>query len=288
MEGDIGTVALRRDRHQEELAVPPEPDGLRQPPGEGRGPRPLRFYLLAGAILAALGCLATLAELPLWRETPALATVNLIMSLAFILTGLLLRTEPGQCGVAWALILAGVFRSLDFIDAWNTGPWPVYAVVFGGIDRVFGAYAVLRYPRPALGRLQRIYILILAGWMVVSRSLVVVTIDRDVDGLPGVVLVADDHRERAAQRPLRDDREHRRRRSRGRRSSSSWSGGCWRPGAWTASSSPRSSPPAWPRWPPRRSPRWRRSSPTSRRARPAPSSPRASSMSCCRWRSWSR
>ena len=184
MEGDIGTVALRRDRHQEDLAVPPGPDGLRQPPGEGRRPRPLRFYLLAGAILAALGCLATLAELPLWRETPALATVNLIMSLAFILTGLLLRTEPGQCGVAWALILASVFRSLDFIDAWNTGPWPVYAVVFGGIDRVFGAYAVLRYPRPALGRLQRIYVLILAGWMVVSRSLVVVTTTATATGYP--------------------------------------------------------------------------------------------------------
>ena len=184
MEGGIGTVALRRDRHQEDLAVPPGPDGLRQPPGEGRRPRPLRFYLLAGAILAALGCLATLAELPLWRESPALATVNLIMSLAFILTGLLLRTEPGQCGVAWALILAGVFRSLDFIDAWNTGPWPVYAVVFGGIDRVFGAYAVLRYPRPALGRLQRIYVLILAGWMVVSRSLVVVTTTATATGYP--------------------------------------------------------------------------------------------------------
>ena len=183
MEGGIGTVALRRDRHQEDLAVPPGPDGLRQPPGEGRRPRPLRFYLLAGAILAALGCLATLAELPLWRESPALATVNLIMSLAFILTGLLLRTEPGQCGVAWALILAGVFRSLDFIDAWNTGPWPVYAVVFGGIDRVFGAYAVLRYPRPALG-LQRIYVLILAGWMVVSRSLVVVTTTATATGYP--------------------------------------------------------------------------------------------------------
>ena len=190
MEGDIGTVALRRDRHQGELAVPPKPDGLpgphglRQPPGEGRRPRPLRSYLLAGAILAALGCLATLAELPLLREIPALATVNLIMSLAFILTGLLLRTEPGQCGVAWALILAGVFRSLDFIDAWNTGPWPVYAVVFGGIDRVFGAYAVLRYPRPALGRLQRIYVLILAGWMVASRSLVVVTTTATATGYP--------------------------------------------------------------------------------------------------------
>ena len=186
MEGDIGTVALRRNRHQEDLAGPAEPDGLepdglRQPPGEGRPPR---FYLLATVSLAALGCLATLAELPLWRQTPALATVNLVMSLAFILTGLLLRTEPGQRGVAWALILAGVFRSLDFIDAWNTGPWPVYAVVFGGIDRVFGAYAVLRYPRPALGRLQRIYVLTLAGWMVVSRSLVVVTTTATATGYP--------------------------------------------------------------------------------------------------------
>ena len=192
MEGDIGTVAVRRHRHQGDLAVPPErhdperggpePDGLRPP--TPRRPRSLRFYLLVAAALAALGCLDALAQLPLWRQTPALATVNLVMSLAFILTGLLLRAEGGQRGVAWALILAGVFRSLDFIDAWNTGPWPVYAVVFGGIDRVFGAYAVLRYPRPALGRLQRIYVLTLAGWMVVSRTLVVVTTTAKGTGYP--------------------------------------------------------------------------------------------------------
>jgi hypothetical protein len=57
-------------------------------------------------------------------------------------------------------------------------------VVFGGIDRVFGAYAVLRYPRPALGRLQRIYVLTLAGWMVVSRTLVVVTTTARATGYP--------------------------------------------------------------------------------------------------------
>jgi signal transduction histidine kinase len=194
VEGDDGTVALRSDLHQEGLAVPdqsgtlagalasgPEPDGLRQP---ARRSRPLRFYLLAAAALAALGCLDTLAQFPLWRQTPALATANLVMSLAFILTGLLLRQERGQRGVAWALILAGVFRSLDFIDAWNTGPWPVYAVVFGGIDRVFGAYAVLRYPRPALGRLERIFVLAATGWMVLSRSLVVVTTTATSAGYP--------------------------------------------------------------------------------------------------------
>src|SRR5450755_2056037 len=195
VEGDNGTVALRSDLHQEDLAVPPqsgtqagtraempEPDGLRQPaPGRSR---PLCFYLLAAAVLAALGGLDTLAQLPLWRQTPTLATANLIMSLAFMATGLMLERERGQRGVAWALILAGVFHSLDFIDAWNTGPWPVYAVVFGGIDRVFGAYAVLRYPRAALGRMQRIFVLAIAGWMVVSRSLVVVTTTATSAGYP--------------------------------------------------------------------------------------------------------
>jgi signal transduction histidine kinase len=111
----------------------------------------------------------------MWRDTPALATVNVIMSLAFILTGLLLRREDGQRGVAWALILAGVFRSLDFVDAWSGGPWAVYAVIFGGIDRVFGGYAVLRYPRPALSRIERGYLITLTGWMLVTRGLVVVT-----------------------------------------------------------------------------------------------------------------
>src|SRR6201999_2935474 len=126
-------------------------------------------------VLATLGALAVLAQLPMWRHTPALATVNLIMSLAFILTGLLLSRADGQRAVAWALILAGVFRSLDFVDGWSGGPWAVYAVMFGGIDRVFGAYAVLRYPRPALARAERVYVGLLAGFMIVARSLVVVT-----------------------------------------------------------------------------------------------------------------
>jgi len=177
-------LAQRRDHALKHLVARHEPDTLRPPADARGGPRPLRFYLRAGVILIALGSLDTVAQLPLWRQAPTLATVNLIMSLAFIVTGLMLRRERGQRGVAWALILAGVFRSLDFIDAWNTGPWPVYAVVFGGIDRVFGAYAVLRYPRPSLGRPQRIYLAVLTGWMLVTRSLVVVTSTATSAGYP--------------------------------------------------------------------------------------------------------
>jgi signal transduction histidine kinase len=131
--------------------------------------------LLTAAILVALGSLGTLAELPLWSQAPALAAVNLATSLTLILTGLLLHRQPGQRGVAWALILAGVLRPLDFIDAWTGGPWPAYAIIFGGIDRVFGAWAVLRYPRPRLTRPQRVYVAVLAGWMLTARTMVVLT-----------------------------------------------------------------------------------------------------------------
>jgi signal transduction histidine kinase len=190
VEADAGTIAVRQGRPidapdrlgpgspaSQDLTATPAPDGL-------RGLGPLRFFIAVGVILAALGALDTLAQLPMWRDTPALATVNVIMSLAFILTGLLLHREDGQRGVAWALILAGVFRSLDFVDAWSGGPWAVYAVVFGGIDRVFGGYAVLRYPRPALGRFERGYLALLAGWMLVTRSLVVVTSTAVSTGYP--------------------------------------------------------------------------------------------------------
>jgi signal transduction histidine kinase len=180
----VGLLAQRRDHPFKHLVTRQEPDTSRPPADARGGPRRLRFYLRAGVILIALGGLDTVAQLPLWRHTPALATVNLIMSLAFIVTGLMLQRERGQRGVAWALILAGVFRSLDFIDAWNAGPWPVYAVVFGGIDRVFGAYAMLRYPRPALGRPQRIYLAVLTGWMLVTRSLVVMTSTATSAGYP--------------------------------------------------------------------------------------------------------
>ncbi|HEY2520277.1 MAG TPA: histidine kinase [Streptosporangiaceae bacterium] len=176
MEADAGAIAVRQGRSLDTPSHPGQDDpGPRPAPDGLRAPSRLRFALTVALALAALGAVDTVAQLPMWRDTPALATVNVIMSLAFILTGLLLGREDGQRGVAWALILAGLFRSLDFVDAWTGGPWAVYAVVFGGIDRVFGAYAVLRYPRPALSRVERGYLITLAGWMLVTRGLVVVT-----------------------------------------------------------------------------------------------------------------
>jgi signal transduction histidine kinase len=140
-------------------------------------------WLAATAILAAVACFCALVQGPQWRESAALATVNLAVSLLFVFTGLMLDREPGQRVTAWALILAGVFRSVDFIDAWN-GPWAAYALVFGGVDRIFGAWALLRYPNTTLSRLQKRFLIAFAGWMLVGRTVIVVTSTAQWNGYP--------------------------------------------------------------------------------------------------------
>jgi signal transduction histidine kinase len=140
-------------------------------------------WLAATGILAAVACFCALVQGPQWRESAALATVNLAVSLLFVFTGLMLGREPGQRVTAWALILAGVFRSVDFIDAWN-GPWAAYALVFGGVDRIFGAWALLRYPNTTLSRLQKRFLVTFAAWMLVGRTVIVVTSTAQWNGYP--------------------------------------------------------------------------------------------------------
>jgi signal transduction histidine kinase len=139
---------------------------------------------LITVILLAVGGICALAEGPLWNQATALAGVNLSVSLLFVFTGLRLRSEPGQSGVAYALMLAGVLRSFDFIDAWNESPLGVYTLVFGGVDRLFGAWALLRYPNHSLLRHQRIYLVLLTGWMLAGRVLIAVTSTASLDGYP--------------------------------------------------------------------------------------------------------
>jgi signal transduction histidine kinase len=140
-----------------------------------RPARRVRSRLLEAAALIAAGCVCALVQGTLWSQATVLAVVNVATALTFIGTGLLLRREQGQQGVAWALMLAGSFRALDFADSLSGGPWPLYDLIFGGMDRLAGAYALLRYPRPALLRYQRVYLIALASWMLLGRTLVSVT-----------------------------------------------------------------------------------------------------------------
>jgi signal transduction histidine kinase len=143
-----------------------------------------RHWPLTAAITVAAGGFCAVVLGPLWNTDAALAAVNLATSVLFVFTGLMLRRERGQRGVAWALMIAGVLRSLDFVDAWSGPPWAVYDLIFGAADRVFGAWALLRYPNSSLLRYQRVYLVSLAGWMLAGRALIMVTSVPQWDGAP--------------------------------------------------------------------------------------------------------
>jgi signal transduction histidine kinase len=134
----------------------------------------LRIVLKTAAVMVVAAVFCVLVQGPDWKRDPTLALVNLRTSLAFTFAGYLLSREKGQRGTGRALILMGILRSLDFISAWN-GPWHAYQLVFGGTDRLFGAWALLRYPNESLPRRQRIFLGLFAGWMVIGRALVAVT-----------------------------------------------------------------------------------------------------------------
>jgi signal transduction histidine kinase len=126
--------------------------------------RARRWLLAAGA--PAITGLEALAQGPLWQHFALLAAVNLATCATFVVTGILLRGEPGQRGTSWALILAGVARPLGWLNQWETGPLPLYATVFGYLDDIFGAWALLRYPAPRLGRYRRAFLAALASWLI--------------------------------------------------------------------------------------------------------------------------
>ena len=157
-----------------------EEAGPREPQLEWRG---YHLWLTAAVTLAAGGFCA-LVQGPLWNTDAALAGANLAVSVLFVFTGLLLRREPGQRGVGWALMFVGVLRSLDFVDAWGAGWLAIYTLIFGAADRIFGAWALLRYPNPSLLRHQRVYLALLAGSMLAGRVLIAVTALPQWDGAP--------------------------------------------------------------------------------------------------------
>ena len=139
--------------------------------------------MTAAATAAAAG-FSALVQGPLWYQKPSLAAVNLTTTVLFVFTGLMLRFEPGQRAVAWALVFAGLLRSLDFADAWNGPGWAIYALLFGAVDRLLGAFALLRYPNAALLRGQRLFLVLLAGWLLFGHVLILVTAEPQWDGLP--------------------------------------------------------------------------------------------------------
>ena len=142
------------------------------------------MWLTAAAALLVTGTFSAGVQWPVWSQNGDLAGVNAAVTVLFVLTGLWLRREPGQRAVAWALIAAGLLRSLDFADAWSNPLIAVYDLIFGGADRVVGAWALLRYPNRALQKHQRIFLILLVVWMFGLRTLITVTSLPQWDGEP--------------------------------------------------------------------------------------------------------
>ena len=134
---------------------------------DGRSLRPSGSrWLLIAAGLSVVTALEIFAQRPLWGRDTVLAIVNLAAMVTFMITGLLLKDEPGQRGTGWALILAGIFHPLGMLNRWNFGPMPLYAAVFGYLDNIFGSWALLRYPNHRLGRHQRAFLIAAWCWLV--------------------------------------------------------------------------------------------------------------------------
>ena len=123
-------------------------------------------WLLIAAGFPAVTALEIFAQRPLWGPDTVLAVVNLTALVTFMVTGLLLKDEPGQRGTGWALILAGIFHPLGLLNRWNFGPLPLYATVFGYLDDIFGAWVLLRYPNHRLTRHQRVFLATLCCWLI--------------------------------------------------------------------------------------------------------------------------
>ncbi len=170
-----------------ELEISRTDTPCRRDPTRRHGPGPEwrgRDTVLTAVVILATAGFCAVVQGPLWSQDAALAAVNVTVSVLFVFTGWMLRREPGQRGVAWALMIAGLLRSVDFVDAWSGAPWAIYDLLFGAADRVLGAYALLRYPNPSLLRYQRVYLVLLAGWMLAGRMLIAVTALPQWDGVP--------------------------------------------------------------------------------------------------------
>jgi signal transduction histidine kinase len=152
----------------------------------GTGPvaaRSGRQLWVTAAATGAAGGFSALVQWPTWDGDAALAGVNLTATMLFVWTGLMLQAEPGQRGAGWALAVGGLLRSMDFVDAWSASGWAIYDLLFGAMDRVLGAYALLRYPDAALSRGQRRFLVLLTGWVLIGHVVMLVTARPQWDGL---------------------------------------------------------------------------------------------------------
>ena len=137
-------AAITAEQAASVAAVPVAP-GRPVRPGQAR--RAVLAALLAGVPLAGLYCVAV--QRPLWEPaTAGLAAVNLLVTVSFFATGVFVSAEPGHRVTGTALMLAALLWPVNWLNVWETGPWPLIAALEGPLATTLAAWALLRYPVP--------------------------------------------------------------------------------------------------------------------------------------------
>lgn len=112
---------------------------------------------------------------PLLMSTPVTAIPTLLFGVGLAFSGALLARE-GRMSSAHLFLAASVVWPLGWVDAWGGGMLPVIGLFCGPMAIVLVAAALYGYPDPRqVSRAERVFLRVLATWIVVGRTLVILT-----------------------------------------------------------------------------------------------------------------
>ncbi|MEX5633677.1 sensor histidine kinase [Parafrankia sp. FMc2] len=90
------------------------------------------------------------AQWPAWSVTPFPASLNVLVAVTFVLTGLLLLDEDALGSVSWAFVLGGLMWAVTWTATWEHGPSAVVSSFAYTHFWVCLGWGVLRYPEGRL------------------------------------------------------------------------------------------------------------------------------------------
>jgi signal transduction histidine kinase len=118
-----------------------------------------------GALLAGTA-LALFTQWPIWDRLPALAVVNGVVTVAFVLTGALMARYREQRANGRLIAMTGVAWSGVWLDGWDVPALSVVALFCPAVYVVCTGTVLLRYPDARLrSTRERVFVVVLGLWL---------------------------------------------------------------------------------------------------------------------------
>jgi signal transduction histidine kinase len=120
-----------------------------------------------GLVAALLGgaALALFTQWPTWDEAPALAVVNTVVTVAFVLTGTLMAQYPEQRSNGRLLAVSGLAWSGVWLDGWDDPVLSMIALFCPAPYVTAAGIVLLRYPGSRLLPRERVFIVVVGVWL---------------------------------------------------------------------------------------------------------------------------